>query len=82
MKTLRNLILVVWLITCGGHASATIIFGTLKNDETNEVIRRVQVTVADTLGNVVAKGITDLEGVYTVEFPAGVYSFNFFSFRI
>ena len=76
-RTLNIITLSVFLWIGSNHAGATVMFGTVKNQETGEVIRRVEVTVADTLGNIVVTGTTDLEGVYTVEFPAGVYSFNF-----
>lgn len=76
-RHLKALILIALVIAGDGYASATVIFGNVKNDETGEIIRKVEVTVADTLGNIVTKGITDQEGVYTVEFPAGVYSLSF-----
>lgn len=76
-RHLKALILIALVIAGDGYASATVIFGNVKNDETGEIIRKVEVTVADTLGNIVTKGITNQEGVYTVEFPAGVYSLSF-----
>lgn len=76
-RYLKALILIALVIAGDGYASATVIFGNVKNDETGEIIRKVEVTVADTLGNIITKGITDQEGVYTVEFPAGVYSLSF-----